>query len=170
LIADQTQAASLPRANNRGQVRYIAIDLGDKRTGLAVGDPQTRLVTPLSVLESPVAVRGGEQLLEDLAKAIEEQVGPVVGGAPAELVVGLPLNMDGTEGPRAKMAREFAARLEKKTGRVVRFQDERLTSAAADWGMARSGMTRGEKKAKRDALAAGVVLRDFLEKLQSERE
>jgi putative Holliday junction resolvase len=142
-------------------MRYVAIDLGDKRTGLAVGDAITRLVTPLAVLESPIAVRGGEQLLEDLAKAIAEQLGPAAAGA-GELVVGLPLNMDGTEGPRAKMVREFAARVEKKTGRVVRFQDERLTSAEADWGMARSGMTRGEKKSRRDALAAGVVLRDFL--------
>jgi putative Holliday junction resolvase len=165
-----------------GLMRYVAIDLGDKRTGLAVGDSVTRLVTPLAVLESPIAVRGGEQLLEDLARAIEEQLGKseaareresgsgaggwgaAVGGG-GELVVGLPLNMDGTEGPRAKMVREFAARLEKKTTRVVRFQDERLTSAQADWGMARSGMTRGEKKSRRDALAAGVVLRDFLESL-----
>ena len=146
-------------------MRYVAIDLGDKRTGLAVGDAITRLVTPLTVLESPVAVRGGEQLLDDLAKAVAEQLGESGRGGQGELVVGLPLNMDGTEGARAKMVREFAERLEKKTGRVVRFQDERLSSAAADWGMARSGMTRGEKKSKRDALAAGVVLRDFLEGL-----
>lgn len=146
-------------------MRYVAIDLGDKRTGLAVGDSQTRVVTPLVVLESPVAARGGEQLLDDLARAIGEQVGP---RGEAELVVGLPLNMDGTEGPRAKLVREFAARLERKTGRPVRFQDERLTSAEADWGMARSGMTRGEKKSRRDALAAAVVLRDFLESLARE--
>jgi putative Holliday junction resolvase len=143
-------------------MRYVAIDLGDKRTGLAVGDSETRLVSPLTVLESPITVRSGEQLLDDLAKAIGDQVSPQ---AAAELVVGLPLNMDGTEGPRAKLVREFAARIEKKTRRVVRFQDERLTSAEANWGMARSGMTRGEKKAKRDALAAAVVLKDFLEAL-----
>jgi putative Holliday junction resolvase len=148
----------MAEANNRS-VRYVAIDLGDKRTGLAAGDSVTRLVTPLKVLESPVAVRGGEQLLEDLAREVEGQLGTSGG----QLVVGLPLNMDGTEGPRAKLVREFAVRLEKKTGRVVRFQDERLTSAEADWGMARSGMTRGEKKSRRDALAAAVVLRDFLE-------
>jgi len=140
-------------------VRYIAIDLGDKRTGLAIGDAQTRLVTPLQVLESPIATRAGEQLLDDLAKAIDQQLSP---HAKAELIIGLPLNMDGTEGPRAKLVRDFAARIAAKTGRTVRFQDERLTSVEADWGMARSGMTRGEKKARRDALAAAVVLRDFL--------
>jgi putative Holliday junction resolvase len=147
-------------------MRYIAIDLGDKRTGLAVGDSETRVVTPLSVLESPLSVRAGEQLLDDLANAIGEQVGP---HARAELVIGLPLNMDGTEGPRAKLVRDFADRLGQRTGRIVRFQDERLTSAEADWGMARTGMTRGEKKSRRDALAAAVVLRDFLEALPREQ-
>jgi putative Holliday junction resolvase len=139
-------------------VRYLCIDLGDKRTGLAVGDAQTRLVSALSVLESPIAVRGGEGLLDALARAVDEQLGTGAG----ELVVGLPLNMDDTEGPRSKSVRAFAARLGERVGRVVHFQDERLTSAAADWSMARSGMTRGEKKQKRDALAAAEILRDFL--------
>lgn len=139
-------------------MRYLCIDLGDKRTGLAVGDAQTRLVSALSVLESPIAVRGGEALLDALAKAVEDQLGTGAG----ELVVGLPLNMDDTEGPRSKSVRAFAARIGERVGRVVHFQDERLTSAAADWSMARSGMTRGEKKQKRDALAAAEILRDFL--------
>jgi putative Holliday junction resolvase len=139
-------------------VRYLCIDLGDKRTGLAVGDAQTRLVSALSVLESPIGVRGGEGLLDALSKAVDEQLGTGAG----ELVVGLPLNMDDSEGPRSKSVRAFAARLGERVGRVVHFQDERLTSAAADWSMARSGMTRGEKKQKRDALAAAEILRDFL--------
>ncbi len=139
-------------------MRYLCIDLGDKRTGLAVGDAQTRLVSPLEVLEVPVAHRGGEALLDALARAIEEQLGT----APGELVVGLPLNMDGTEGPRARLVREFASKVGARCGREVRFQDERLSSADADWSMARSGMTRGEKKQRRDALAAAAILRDFL--------
>lgn len=144
-------------------MRYLCIDLGDKRTGLAVGDAETRLVSALSVLESPIAVRGGEALLEALAKAVDEQLGKSAG----ELVVGLPLNMDDTEGPRAKSVRAFAARIGERIGRVVHFQDERLTSAAADWSMARSGMTRGEKKQRRDAIAAAEILRDFLAGLPS---
>lgn len=139
-------------------MRYLCIDLGDKRTGLAVGDAETRLVTALSVLEVPIAVRSGEALIEALAKAVEEQLGKGAG----ELVVGLPLNMDDTEGPRAKMVRAFAARMGERVGREVQFQDERLTSAAADWSMARSGMTRGKKKQRRDAIAAAEILRDFL--------
>jgi putative Holliday junction resolvase len=156
-------------------VRYIAVDLGDKRTGLAVGDSVTRVVMPLDVIEVPIGVRDGAALAEALARVIEDHLGqapPLQSSPPAaraphpspgELVVGLPLNMDGTEGPRAKIVRAFAARLGARTRRAVRFQDERLTSAAADWSMARSGLTRGEKKDRRDALAAAVILRDFLE-------
>lgn len=138
-------------------MRYLAIDLGDKRTGLAAGDAQTGSAMPLAVLEVPIDRRGGEELLETLAKAIDEQIG--TGG---ELVVGLPVNMDGTEGPRAKGVRAFAGRIAERTGLAVHFQDERLSSASADWTMARSGLTRGQKKERRDALAAAEILRGFL--------
>lgn len=139
-------------------MRYLCIDLGDRRTGLAIGDAETRLVSPLSVLEVPIAPLGGEELLIALSKAIDEQLGSAKG----ELVIGLPLNMDDSEGPRATMVRAFGARLAAKVSRVVHFQDERLTSVAADWSMARSGMTHGEKKRRRDALAAAAILSDFL--------
>jgi putative Holliday junction resolvase len=78
-------------------------------------------------------------------------------------VVGLPLNMDGTEGPRARVVRAFAERLRTRTGRSLHYQDERLTSAEADWAMSRTGMTHQQKKERRDALAAAAILRDFLE-------
>jgi putative Holliday junction resolvase len=71
--------------------------------------------------------------------------------------------MDGTEGPRAKSVRVFAERVAKATGRVVHFHDERLSSVEADWKMARSGLTHGQKKARRDALAAAAILQDFLQ-------
>lgn len=137
----------------------MAIDIGDKRTGLAIGDDEMRIVSPLEVLESPTAQRGGEAWLEAIASAVAAQFGPF---AQAELVVGLPLNMNGTEGPRAKIVRELAARLAEKTKRTIRFQDERLTSVDADWAMSQSGLTHRQKKERRDALAAAAILRDFL--------
>ncbi len=140
-------------------MRFIAVDLGDKRTGLALGDDETGLATPAEVIEVPIAGRGGEDLLAALVRAIGELVSA---RAACGLVVGLPVNMDGTEGQRAKAVRAFAARLGAATGREVFFQDERLTSAAADWSMSRSGLTRGEKKARRDAMAAAEILKDFL--------
>ena len=70
--------------------------------------------------------------------------------------------MDDTEGAPAKAARTVGAALGEAVGLPVHFQDERLTSADADWSMAQSGMTHKEKKALRDALAAAAILRDFL--------
>ncbi len=141
-------------------VRYLAIDLGDKRTGVAAGDAVTGIVTPVDVLEVPLSERAGEALLDAIARMVGKQLGE---RTPGELVFGLPLNMDGTEGPRARLVREFAERAARRTGRTIRFQDERLTSSDADWSMARSGLTRGQKKARRDALAAAAILRDFLD-------
>ena len=138
-------------------MRYLAIDLGDRRTGLAVGDAITGMAGPVGVLEVPRSHDGGSALLGALDRAIDEHLGPA-----GELVLGLPINMDGSEGPRAKLAREFAEHLKARTGRVVHLQDERLTSHEANDRMARTGMTRQQKKRKRDALAAAAMLAEFL--------
>lgn len=133
-------------------MRYLAVDLGDKRTGLAVGDDVTGMVTPLKVLELP----GNAALFTALHSAAQESDAGAV-------VIGLPLNMDGSEGPAAKHARELGEQLAEVTGLPVLFQDERLTSYAADQHMARSGRTHKQKKTLRDALAAAEILRDFLD-------
>jgi putative holliday junction resolvase len=151
----------------RSRVRYLAIDLGDKRTGLAAGDSLTRIVTPLDVLEVPWE-GAGERLVAAIDRAVREHLGepgPSGRGAAGELVVGLPVNMDGSEGPAAARVRTLGAALSARTGRTVTFVDERLTSAEADWSMARSGLTRDQKKRRRDALAAAAILREFLASL-----
>ena len=132
-------------------MRYLAIDLGERRTGLATGDDTTRVATPLRVVEAPV----DDRLIETIVQAAEEYDATAY-------VVGLPLNMDGTEGPPAKAMRAFAERIAQRTGRPVHMQDERLTSVAAEGVLDRSGLTRGEKKRRRDALAAAVILDEFL--------
>lgn len=138
-------------------MRYLCIDLGDKRTGIAVGDDVTRLASPVEVLEVPRERDAGAALLEALARAVAEHLGPR-----DEIVIGLPLNMDGSEGERAHLVREFAEAVRERTGREIHFQDERLSSAQADWDMGRTGLTHKQKKARRDALAAAAILRDFL--------
>lgn len=150
-------------------MRYLAIDLGDKRTGLAIGDRETGLISPLEVVECPISADAGRLLLARLAAAIQNHLGEVSPAArkSPSLIIGLPINMDGTEGPQAKKAREFGAQLAVKTGRLVAYQDERLTSADADWSMARSGLTRGQKKQKRDGLAAAAILRDYFGSLDA---
>jgi len=141
-------------------MRYLAIDLGDRRTGLAIADAATSIVSPLHAIEIPRTRDRGRDLLQALSREIDALLAPG-----DELVVGLPLNMDATPGPRAQIVYAFARELASHTGRHVHLQDERLTSADADWSMAGSGLTHRQKKSKRDALAAAAILRDFLETL-----
>ena len=84
-------------------------------------------------------------------------------GSRGGLVVGLPINMDGSEGQRAKLVRAWAARIAARTGWGVELFDERLTSSAADAKMARTGLTYKQKKERRDAIAAAEILRGYLE-------
>jgi len=139
-------------------MRLLAIDLGDKRTGLALGDRVTGTASPLAVLEVPLAEREGEALLDRLASVVEDELGPQ-----GTLVLGFPLNMDGSEGPRAKLCRAFGVRIAARTNRAVLLADERRTSARADELMARSGLTHKQKKARRDAIAAAAILQGVLD-------
>lgn len=132
-------------------MRYLAIDLGEKRTGLAVGDDVTGIASPLEVIRASDA---GERF-KAIGRAIDEQ-------GPDALVVGAPLNMDGSDGPGVARAKAFAGELSGRFGLPVHLYDERLTSVEADEQMARSGLTHGQKKARRDALAAAAILRGFL--------
>ena len=136
-------------------MRYLAIDLGARRTGVAAGDDATRIVTPLEVIDAADPGTRDRRLLQ----LIEEH-------GPGALVVGLPLdNRPGQkqpEGPAARLARAFAGHIQKLAGLPVRLADERLSSFAADVQMQQSGLTRGRKKQRRDALAAAAILRDFL--------
>lgn len=134
-------------------MRYLAVDLGQKRTGIAVGDSITGIVSPIEVLH----VAAGPELLNAVAGVCVEHLGPK-----GQIVLGMPLNMDGTEGPAAKSVRDFGQKLSERTGRAVNYMDERLTSVQAEWELSGSGLTRGQKRDKRDALAAAAILKDFL--------
>lgn len=144
-------------------MRSLAIDLGDRRTGLALGDDVTRIASPAGLLEIPLDRRGGQDLLDAIATKAHQELGPR-----DQLVLGLPINMDSSEGPRAKLVRAFAQRLADRAGRAVVLVDERKTSQAADDRMARSGLTHGQKKARRDAIAAAEILRALLESPEAE--
>ncbi len=135
------------------RARYLGIDAGAKRIGLAVSDPAGEIASPLKTLDAPGgAVACVPQVLE-VAESFDVD----------EWVVGLPLNMDGTEGPQAKAAREFAAALEMATGQPVHLWDERLSTCEANERMSRTGLTHKKKKRRRDALAAQVILQSFLD-------
>lgn len=132
-------------------MRFLAVDLGDKRTGLAIADEDPKIVHPLSVLEVPI----GPLLIDAIKKAICEHDAQA-------LVFGLPLDMDGTIGPRAKLTQEFGKKIALRTSIEVFYQDERLTSVAAEEHLSQSGKTHKQKKRVRDALAAAEILNDFL--------
>jgi len=133
-------------------MRYLAIDYGGRRTGLAVGDDLTKQAGPVGMIEAA----DNATLLDELRKAIDDY-------GPDALVIGVPYNMDGTAGPAAKKAQALAMLLQQATGLTVHRVDERLTSYDADQRMRQSGLTRGQKKQRRDALAAAAILRDFLD-------
>ena len=133
--------------------RFCAIDYGQKRIGLATGDPSVGIASPLATL----TVRGGA------ADHAREVIAAVEDYEVAEWVVGLPLNMDGTEGPQAKAARAFAEQLGRLSGKQVHLWDERLSSRTADGYLAEAELTRKKRKARRDRVAAQVILQTYLD-------
>ena len=132
-------------------MRIFAIDLGDMRTGLAAGDDLTKHVEPLKVIQEGDSALRFQRILKEV-----DDFGP------DHILVGFPLNMDGTEGPRARASRAFAQQLSEATGITTTLQDERLTSFAADEALKGTGRTRKSKKRIQDALAAAELIRDFL--------
>jgi putative holliday junction resolvase len=137
-------------------MRTLAIDLGTRRTGLALSDAGGKLATPYDVLQVPPL-----QALELILKVIKaEDV--------ERIVVGLPLNMDGTRGPAAEQAIEFGRQIAARAARKVIYVDERLSSFQAEQDVTarrRGGekITRKGKKQRLDALAAAQFLQDFLD-------
>ncbi len=132
-------------------MRYLCIDYGTKRTGLAVCDAGEQMASPLKVLQA----KGS--FLADILDAVRRE------GIEA-ILFGLPLNMDGTEGPMVKRTRQFAEQVEKQSNLPIEFFDERLTSFAAEHKLAGLELTRKTKKKRIDALAAAEILQNFLDK------
>ena len=138
--------------------RLMGLDVGRKTIGIATGDAGWRVATPHSVLRRGKFARDMEALA-----ALADGAG--VGG----LVIGWPVMMDGSEGPRCDATRDFAhALLRDWQGRgrpdlPVAFRDERLSSAAVERAMLEGDLSRRKRGARRDALAAAWILQGFLE-------
>lgn len=132
-------------------MRYLAIDYGIKRTGLAICDRNETIASPLAVIEGQ---KGLLKRIEDIIKT--EDVGAIV--------LGLPLNMDDSEGPQAKLVLKFSEQLKADLGILVFLQDERLSSFGAEEKIAAAELTRKKKKKRLDAIAAAEILQAFLER------
>ncbi len=132
----------------------LALDVSRKRIGLAGTDVERRLATPLATLER----RGAKADLDRLAAAVRER-------RPVGLVIGLPINMDGSEGPMAKAMRAEAARLAAALGLPALLQDERLSTFAVEDAIAEGRLPRPRRGQHLDHYAAMVILEDALRAL-----
>lgn len=132
-------------------MKILAVDYGDARTGIAISDLLCSIVGSTTVIHS----RNDEKTVEKIQELIRQN-------GVGELVVGLPKNMDGTEGPRAELCRAFAAKLEQATGLPVRLWDERRTTVEAHNILSQHNYHGQKRKNTVDAVAASLILEGYL--------
>jgi len=146
-------AAALPRHQ-----RMAALDLGEKTIGIAIGDPGHKVASPLTTIRRTKFTKDATELLRIMD---ERQVGG--------LIIGLPLNMDGSEGPRCQSVRQFAANLTAIRDLPVAFWDERLSTMAVTRDMIAADLSRAKRAKAVDQSAAAFILQGALDSLHRGR-
>ena len=129
--------------------RIMGVDFGDARTGIAVSDLLCSIVGTTTVIHS----RNTEKTIAQICTMVQDV---------EEIVVGLPKNMDGTEGPRAALCREFAEKLAEATGLPVHLWDERRTTVEAHNILSQHNYHGQKRKDTVDAVAASLILEGYL--------
>ena len=132
-------------------MRVMGIDYGDARTGVAISDLLCSIVGSTAVVPS----RNREKAMADIVRLAKEN-------GVGEIVVGLPKNMDGTEGPRAELCRSFARELEEASGLPVAMWDERRTTVEAHNILSAHNYHGQKRKNTVDAVAASLILEGYL--------
>ena len=132
-------------------MRVMGIDYGDARTGIAISDMLCSIVGTTTVIHS----RNPEKTAEEILRLVKER-------EVTEIVMGLPKNMDGTEGARAELCRSFAARVEALTGLPVALWDERRTTVEAHNILSEHNYHGKKRKNTVDAVAASLILEGYL--------
>lgn len=133
-------------------MRYMALDVGDRRIGVAISDEDGRVAFPKDTLQRTGLQKDLERIL---AWAEREQVD--------EILVGMPLAMDGSEGPQAKKVTRFIKALRERTELSVTAWDERLTTVSAQRALLEADMSRSRRKAVVDKVAAALLLQGYLD-------
>jgi putative Holliday junction resolvase len=134
-------------------MRVLALDIGEKRIGVAISDPGRRVATPLTVLQAARVLGDGGDLIRLLEDYDDVQ----------SIVIGLPRSMDGSEGPQAARVRSAAQRVGAHTGMPIEFIDERLSSAEAQRRMAETGADSKARRGSVDMVAASILLQAYLD-------
>jgi putative Holliday junction resolvase len=132
--------------------RLLGVDYGQRRIGLAISDPDRKFAFPLATYERQATERDAayfRQVVADEAVAL--------------LVVGLPVHLDGREGQKAAEARQLGAWLTEVTGLPVVYYDERFTTVEAESALWSAGLTHKKRKARRDRVAAQILLQTYLD-------
>lgn len=143
-------------------MRIMGLDFGSKTVGVAVSD--SLLLTAQGV---EIIRRKEENKLRQTLARIEELI---VEYEVQEIVLGLPKNMNATEGERVQLTMEFKEKLERRTGLPVHMWDERLTTVAADNAMMEAGIRRENRKEYVDMIAASLILQGYLDRLAMQRK
>ena len=146
----QELAEQLPRHG-----RLMGLDLGEKTIGIAVSDPGHMIATPITTIRRSKFTEDAKHLL----KLVDER-------HVAGLVIGLPLNMDGSEGPRCQSVRQFASNLAKLRDMPMMFWDERLSTVAVTRDMISADLSRAKRAKIVDESAAAFILQGALDSLK----
>lgn len=131
--------------------KIMAVDYGDARTGIAISDLLCSIVGSTTVIHS----RRDEKTVDEICRLVKEN-------SVGHIVVGLPRNMDGSEGPRAQLCREFAAKVEEATGLSVTLWDERRTTVEAHQILNDHNYHGKKRKNTVDAVSASLILEGYL--------
>jgi putative Holliday junction resolvase len=134
------------------RTRLLGVDFGTVRIGLAISDPDRRIASPLATYEW----KGSEAAARFFSKLVDEEQ---IGG----IVLGMPVHLDGREGEKARQARKFGAQLTTMTMVPVVFWDERFTTVEAEHWLQAAGLTSKRRKARRDQVAAQILLQAYLD-------
>ena len=137
----------------------MSVDYGDSRTGIAACDKLQFLASPVSVIKEPFQPKLIQRIIE-LAKERKAE----------KFVVGLPLNMDGSEGPRADVVRAFVDLLKAETDLPIFYEDERMTTMEANRFLSATETFGKKRKEKVDALSAELILQSWLDRKRREEK
>lgn len=149
-MTDDSPLAAIPPSG-----KILGLDLGTKTIGVAISDGMRYSATPLETIKRSKFTQDAERIIQLIA---ENQV--------AAIILGLPLNMDGSEGPRVQSTRAFASNLTPKINLPIAFWDERLSTSAVTRMMIEADLRRDRRAEVVDKLAASYILQGALDRLR----